>query len=1191
MYQILSYEYGDAQWARKQVLRFEVPLVPTIAVNPSDATCSDDTVAIALNGVHIKSQFDEKATKLCKRPNDDVFPLSVSHTGPVLSEGESTYSGSDYISGSRAPAITKVDGHMCSYLGVGVNDGIYYCGDSVASHGDTFDKCGGHASRLTGLYHYHTLPVCLLNQLTEQQWEVSAKAASAIPPEPPAETVPNTTLTRTPVSPALPLLRLSYRLHSPQLAWALDGFPVYGPLGPGGVVMLPCDYDVPISEEEAAKADDNNANNDNGNTGDAALYTNPNARANYVHGTNPGLRAQSRPLQPHARYCLDRCNGYYGELPGIDSYTYRYYISAGSETTTVEPLAEQTVKTDNDQVGLEQVETEDCSDYVINAGFCERRPNVNSNDINSLNGASSQVRVGDPSESLYHHVALSHTCCMKAVPSRTHAPYTIGCLRGCTVAQLNAGQCATSTTGPEKRNGKLVDDSLTLTKAELALRSASVSSLGITGTFYTDHALTNRVTGVYTGRQFHLEYEVDTVSPTGSVSVSPTPSVAPVIDTASTKARLANSLFRYASNGSLAILHTTSYTPLGAASTLLANTSQGAQARVQSVSTIEHLAGSTTAAHSNINLKVDEILTRDKNKYQNDDFITTAASTETLYQQLLTLPDPNLSFGVESVTAQKEREQAQKELFFATYKANKLRHSLFYGSNNGIFALSVATSAREHVAKGYLVVSIYGHNFGSKLADVHSITVRGVECTSVLHISSTRLQCSSSRFNPSEIAALLHTDVCLYTKAGEMCGVYLSPQVLLAEKALRPIISDVEFNHEHHATPASEPAVSVPTGLVSDNEVDLHLGKFLPYALALSPTFTIYSAPTQDNTYKVYEEEGDTNPDGTPNEFAALDPDNHKPSVRIQNDERNDHNPYNNGELINALNGHLYYSLLSSAVNTTVSVAPSTNTHATASTGLIVRSDYHGSSLRIMVRGVPKCVAMVVVQPAMERTEEAAQVPDYVPPFDAHTDVNMGTPTAHTGINVQPAHAIAPDYTLLNPVANPAPAVNEVSSTSNATVTEEYLFYLDSSSNALYAVRLQIDDADLVPATRFGREHADSQIILSNLQEPKGITVDHPSNSLYISCLNGLVLQVNLAWAVSVADGAAVERFVAAGVAAPYVLPTAKSSALMKRSIAKEYTTVISVLVTHTRSSTRLFGLAVSPLLYTSIGSLPWKQE
>lgn len=1195
-----TYLYGDAQWANKQIMRFEIPLVPTIAVSPWDATCSDDTVAIALNGVHIKSQFDEMAGKVCKRPSDAVFPYTVSHLGNLLSGRESAFAGADYITGQRAPPIVTVAGQKCDYNGVGVGDGIFYCGDSVASHGGTFDKCGGHANRQTGLYHYHTLPICLLNQLTEQQWEVNAKASSAIPPVPPAvDPVVNTTLSKVPISPPLPVLRLSYRLHSPQLAWAMDGFPVYGPLGPGGVVMLPCDYEYPGNLDTAASdaiQTDNNANNDNGGTGEAALYTNPHARTNYVHGTEAGIKRSKNPLQPHPRYCLDRCNGYYGELPGIDSYTYRYYISAGSETTTVQPLSTGQNQMGNDKVGLEETEPEDCSDYVINAGVCERRPNVNSNSINSLSSETTQVLLNDPKNSLYHHIALSHTCCMKAVPSRAHAPYTIGCLRGCTAAQLAKGECATSVAGPEKKNGKMVDNTLSLTKEQLAVQNSFVSSVGISGTFYTEHALANTVKDVYTGRKFELEYEVDTVTPTGSVSVSPTPTPGPVIDTASMTAKETNSLFRYASNRSLAILHTTSYTPLNAPATLLSNVSIPTQAKVQTVSVIEQLAGSTTAEHTNINIRVDQVLTRDKNKFQNDDFITASASTETLYQQLLALPDPTPS--VETVAQQKVREQSSKDMFFTTYNTNKLRHQLFYGSNNGIYAINVADSSREQVIRGYLVVSIYGYNLGVSQTDIKLVTVKGHECTSVLHLSSTRLQCSSSYFNPSEIAALTHMDVCVITAAGEMCGIYLSPAVMLAEQALRPIISDIEFNNQHHATASSVPQVSTPANIISDNEFGLHLGEFLPYALALSPTFTIYSATTEDNTYKDYAVVGDKNSDGTPNEFAALSSDNHKESVRIQNSVKNDHNPYNNRELINAINGHLYYSILSSSVNTTgggtTGTAPSSNTHPTASTGLIVRSDYHGNSLRVIVRGVPKCIAMVVVQPALERTAAAVKVPDHIPPFHAHTDVNLGTPNSQTGINVEPGRAISPDYTLLNPVANPIPPVNEVTTTSNATVIQEYLFYLDSSSNALYATKLQINDEDLAAATRFGREHAESQVVLTNLQEPKGITVDHGSNSIFITCLNGLVLQINLAWAVSIADinsAVPVPRFVSAGVTSPYMLPTAKSSAHMKKAIIKPYSTVITVLTTYTRSSTRLFGVAVAPLLFTTIGSLPWKQE
>ena len=66
--------------------------------------------------------------------------------------------------------------------------------------GDTFDQCGGHSSSAeSSSYHYHVAPSCLLAQLDD----------------------------------------LSDG-HSPQIGWMADGFPLYGPLGPGGVAMKQC---------------------------------------------------------------------------------------------------------------------------------------------------------------------------------------------------------------------------------------------------------------------------------------------------------------------------------------------------------------------------------------------------------------------------------------------------------------------------------------------------------------------------------------------------------------------------------------------------------------------------------------------------------------------------------------------------------------------------------------------------------------------------------------------------------------------------------------------------------------------------------------------------------------------------------------------------------------------------------------
>lgn len=72
---------------------------------------------------------------------------------------------------------------------------------ATVAEGDTFDQCGGHAaSSSSASYHYHTAPPCLLKQLGETEGQ-----------------------------------------HSPQIGWAADGFPVYGPRGRNGELMKSCD--------------------------------------------------------------------------------------------------------------------------------------------------------------------------------------------------------------------------------------------------------------------------------------------------------------------------------------------------------------------------------------------------------------------------------------------------------------------------------------------------------------------------------------------------------------------------------------------------------------------------------------------------------------------------------------------------------------------------------------------------------------------------------------------------------------------------------------------------------------------------------------------------------------------------------------------------------------------------------------
>merc|ERR1711871_1473143 len=100
----------------------------------------------------------------------------------------------------------------------------------------SFDFCGGHARCLTfecnGDYHYHFPPSCLETQIGNMSDG-----------------------------------------HSPQIGWALDGFPVYGGWGPGGV---------------------------------------------YMTHTSQGCTGS---------YCLDSCSGLEMELPDVDNFKYRYYFN------------------------------------------------------------------------------------------------------------------------------------------------------------------------------------------------------------------------------------------------------------------------------------------------------------------------------------------------------------------------------------------------------------------------------------------------------------------------------------------------------------------------------------------------------------------------------------------------------------------------------------------------------------------------------------------------------------------------------------------------------------------------------------------------------------------------------------------------------------------------------------------------
>jgi hypothetical protein len=235
---------------------FEIPLYPVLALESTDTTCLNGTIGIALNGVSIHSMSHQKGS--CVRPS-----LSSSYRG-----------GSGLVAGQSCDLN-------------GETDGLLDCGDAVQADSLTFDRCGGHASE-EGVYHYHIPPACLIHQL-------QASASS-------------TTLTQSDDDDDDDDEIPPHQSHSPQIGWSLDGFPIYGPIGPLGVTMRPCSV-----------------------------------------GAGEGVE--------DSLYCLDECNGLYAPLTGIDQYLYRYYLTG--------PVASETCQGRGESGGgCEKVEGGCCADAL-----------------------------------------------------------------------------------------------------------------------------------------------------------------------------------------------------------------------------------------------------------------------------------------------------------------------------------------------------------------------------------------------------------------------------------------------------------------------------------------------------------------------------------------------------------------------------------------------------------------------------------------------------------------------------------------------------------------------------------------------------------------------------------------------------------------------------------------------------------
>lgn len=178
-----------------------------------DGSTRSVSVNNCLNHGVKKSTKIENTFKVPQNPKyDPSVQLSLSKLGAAIGI---TQSGAQVFS---------------AYLGDQI-DAVDYSTTATAVEGDSFDFCDGHMNA-AGNYHIHMPPSCLLRQ--------KGMAAGR---------------------------------HSPQIGWAADGFPIYGPLGVDGTLMMTC--------------------TETGGT----------------EGTD---------------ICTDECAGYYGDIG--DGYMYRYYM-------------------------------------------------------------------------------------------------------------------------------------------------------------------------------------------------------------------------------------------------------------------------------------------------------------------------------------------------------------------------------------------------------------------------------------------------------------------------------------------------------------------------------------------------------------------------------------------------------------------------------------------------------------------------------------------------------------------------------------------------------------------------------------------------------------------------------------------------------------------------------------------------
>jgi hypothetical protein len=150
-------------------------------------------------------------------------------------------------------------------------------GDAMRTEASTFDYCGGHSSPQNnagtgGIYHFHGQPYCLDSDNSYNDDDVAADGA-----------------------------------HSPLVAWAVDGFPVYGVFGDNGA--LPTNLDECNGHSGDSGANGGYHYHITGYKGQYSVLYGPSAgsKVNYPYGGDSPKFTDAKYYKPYIVGCFRGC--------------------------------------------------------------------------------------------------------------------------------------------------------------------------------------------------------------------------------------------------------------------------------------------------------------------------------------------------------------------------------------------------------------------------------------------------------------------------------------------------------------------------------------------------------------------------------------------------------------------------------------------------------------------------------------------------------------------------------------------------------------------------------------------------------------------------------------------------------------------------------------------------------------------